>query len=135
MMSAKVRNSFFVVMLAIICVLVFQLVAKAQATAPGAAAPSAAALKFTASEFKYAPNSAKVQRGAPVNVTLTNGGTVDHTWVVLDKDGKTTLFKLQAAAGQSASGAFTPPSAGSYAFICDIAGHREAGMTGTLSVQ
>ena len=134
-MSAPVRNSFLVVMLAIICVLVFQLVAKAQATAPGAAAPSAAALKFTASEFKYAPNSAKVQSGAAVNVTLTNGGTVDHTWVLLDKDGKTTLFKLQATAGQSVSGTFKPPSAGSYSFICDVPGHRESGMTGTLSVQ
>jgi hypothetical protein len=37
-------------------------------------------------------------------------------------------------AGKPALGLFTPNKPGSYTFYCDVPGHREAGMVGTLIV-
>jgi uncharacterized cupredoxin-like copper-binding protein len=42
---------------------------------------------------------------------------------------------VAAAGGQSAMLEFTPSKPGTYEFWCTVAGHKEAGMTGTLVVQ
>ena len=131
-MSVRTRLFWIVAILAPLCVLSFQLASKYQPAPPQATAN--VALKFSATEFKFAPSSGTVKSGSPVNVTLTDGGSVDHTWVLLDKDGKTVLTRLDAKVGQSVSKDFTAPAAGSYTFICDVPGHREAGMSGTLTV-
>jgi uncharacterized cupredoxin-like copper-binding protein len=133
-MSGKVRFFWTVVILAPLCILLSQYASRIQVAQPRAAA-SGADLKFTASDFKFDPNSATVKAGSPVKVTVANKGAVDHTWVLLDKDGKTELTKLEIKIGQTASKDFTAPAAGSYTFICDVPGHKESGMTGTFTVQ
>jgi len=44
--------------------------------------------------------------------------------------------KLHVAAGTGGNGTltFTPSKPGTYAFYCTVAGHKEAGMVGTLTV-
>jgi uncharacterized cupredoxin-like copper-binding protein len=105
----------------------------------------AASLTVTATEFKFDPADETVNAGQTVNVTLDNKGTVDHTWVVLKQGVNDTtssqfsadqaLFTVKAAAGQTGTGSFTAPAAGQYEIICDVPGHLDAGMKGTLTVK
>ncbi len=91
---------------------------------------SAANVSVTASEFKFDPATITVKAGQTVNVSLKNTGSVKHTFVV-----KEANFTLAADPGQTATGSFTAPAAGTYTFYCDVPGHEDAGMKGTLTVQ
>lgn len=106
--------------------------------ASGAAAPAGGGseqeLKVTASDFKYDPNSFTVKAGQKTKVTMTNKGAVDHTWVVNDSSGA-PVFKMVVPVGKTLSGEFTLPTAGTYTLLCDVAGHKEAGMQGKIVAQ
>ncbi len=85
----------------------------------------------TATEFKYDPNTINAAPGQTINITLKNVGSVDHTFVFAPAN-----FKMTVSAGKSDTKSFTAPTApGTYDFLCDIAGHKEAGMTGKLIVK
>ncbi len=84
----------------------------------------------TATEFKFDPATITVKTGDKVNITFVNKGTVDHTYVQPDLN-----INLKAAPGQSATGQFTASKAGTYNVVCDVPGHKEAGMTGQIVVQ
>ncbi len=82
------------------------------------------------SEFAYQPNVINAKPGEKINVQFKNTGTVEHTFVIKDLN-----FKIVAEPGQTVTKSFTAPSsAGSYEIHCDVAGHTEAGMKGTLNV-
>jgi len=55
--------------------------------------------------------------------------------VILSLDGSQELAKLTTQPGETKPLKFTPKDAGTYPIECDIAGHKEAGMTGTLTVK
>jgi uncharacterized cupredoxin-like copper-binding protein len=103
-------------------------------------------ITVTTTEFAYTPANVSVPAGATVNLTLKNTGSVEHTWVVLKQgvnvstatglDPASILFSSKVEAGQSASFTFTAPAtAGDYEIICDLPGHLEGGMKGTLTVK
>lgn len=80
------------------------------------------------SGFEFEPADATVEAGE-VTIEMTNEDEQRHTFVIDDPS-----FKLNAQAGQSDSGSVTL-EAGTYDFYCDVPGHREAGMEGTLEVE
>ena len=85
----------------------------------------------TATEFKFDPATINVSPGQIVNLTLKNNGSIEHTWVI-----KAINFKLTVASGKSGTKTFTAPTdPGTYPIECDVAGHKEAGMTGQLIVK
>ncbi len=84
----------------------------------------------TGTEYKFDPNTITASAGQQVHVTFKDAGTLEHTFVI-----KQVNFKLDAQPGQTVSGTFTAPSAGTYQFACDIPGHAEAGMVGQLIVK
>jgi plastocyanin len=87
-------------------------------------------LNVQGAEFGYTPNTLTVKAGEAVTVNFKNTGTVEHTFVIKDLN-----FKLVAQPGQTTKGSFTAPAtAGTHEIHCDIAGHTEAGMKGTLTV-
>ena len=83
---------------------------------------------------------------------VTNNGTLEHDFSIIefptsgpssseggmDHDmgemAETPDLHVAAAVGQSATLEFTPSKAGTYEFFCTVAGHKEAGMVGTLVV-
>lgn len=65
-----------------------------------------------------------------VTVELTSGEGVLHTFVI----DQTDEVVVEAAAGETATGT-VDLDAGEYTFYCDVPGHREAGMEGTLTVE
>ncbi len=66
-----------------------------------------------------------------ITIEMTNEGQIEHTLVV---EGYEADLKLVTPTnGVTDSGTINLPS-GTYAYYCDVAGHRSAGMEGTLTV-
>lgn len=80
--------------------------------------------------FKYDPATLTAKVGQPVEVTLDNKGNLEHSFVIDELGVK--IGPIQG--GQKGNASFTPSQAGTYTFYCAVAGHKEAGMTGTLTV-
>lgn len=81
--------------------------------------------------FAFDPAALSAKVGEEVTVTLDNKGVLEHNFVITEFD-----VHLGPLAGgtKSAPGTFTPTAAGTYTYFCDVPGHREAGMEGTLTV-
>jgi len=103
--------------------------------APASGGTGGKTYTVAATEFQFTPNKFDATVGQKVTFNLNNKGTVEHTFVILSPDGSQELLKLDTQPGETKSGAFTPGAAGTYKVQCDIAGHKEAGMTGQLTVQ
>lgn len=109
---------------------------------PNAGPPVAFAVE--GGEFYYKPDSVTVNAGQVVRVTLSNAGSVKHTFVLASKtksedatpwttnDGKEVT---QADPGANGKGGFTAPGPGEYIYYCNVPGHAQGGMVGTLIVK
>lgn len=64
-----------------------------------------------------------------ITIELTSGEGVLHTFVIDEGD----QLVVEAAAGATATGTIELEP-GEYIFYCDVPGHRQAGMEGTLTV-
>jgi FtsP/CotA-like multicopper oxidase with cupredoxin domain/plastocyanin len=84
---------------------------------------------MTVKEWSFTPASLQLQVGQPVTLVLDNKGQLDHD-VTIPALG----VNLIAAAGKTASQTITATKEGSFAFLCSIPGHKEAGMQGSVQV-
>jgi uncharacterized cupredoxin-like copper-binding protein len=103
---------------------------------------AAAAITVTAgkpSEFSFKLSAKTVKHGA-VTFTITNGGNVPHDFKICSK---ATTTKADTCAGKgtalitpgtSKKLTFTFAKAGSYEYLCTVAGHAIAGMKGLIKV-
>jgi plastocyanin len=91
------------------------------------AGPAQATIRIQAGNFFFKPGSVDAPAGVDRVELVGRGG--DHTLVI---DGVKD-FKLSVGDGDtdSAKVRFRP---GTYTFYCDIPGHRDAGMEGTITV-
>ena len=137
---------------AILAVVFTLLLAACGQSQPAASAPQTFAV--AAKEFAFAPTGLTVKAGQPVTIDLQNQGAVEHDWSVREieisgeakSSGDTPSGhmmgdtgdepKLHVAAGIGGKGTltFTPSKPGTYEYYCTVAGHKEAGMVGTLTV-
>ncbi len=130
-----------IIWLALVSVLVIALLAACSGgTVGGTKAPAGGSTggksyNVAATEFQFTPSKFDATVGQTITFNLNNKGTVEHTFVILSPDGSQELLKLDTQPGETKSGNFTPEAAGTYKVQCDIAGHKEAGMTGQLTVQ
>jgi FtsP/CotA-like multicopper oxidase with cupredoxin domain len=79
------------------------------------------------SEFKFTPSSVTVPVGG--SLQITNDGTMAHNLAI--EGGPATT---DVAPGGSRTLDLSSLPAGTYAFICTIAGHADSGMKGTLTI-
>ena len=84
---------------------------------------------WVAVDISYEEAPEEVAAGT-VDVELDNQGNIEHNVVIEELDDQKVL---DAAAGESDSGS-VELEAGTYTYYCDVAGHRAAGMEGTLTV-
>lgn len=84
---------------------------------------------WVAVDIAYEEAPEEVAAGT-VDVELDNQGNIEHNVVIEELDDQ---LILDAAAGESDSGS-VELEPGTYTYYCDVAGHREAGMEGTLTV-
>ena len=80
----------------------------------------------TLSEFAIAP--AVITAASTTGLHVTNKGNVQHNLVIAD----TQLATPMIDPGGSAHLDLSTLVPGEYTLICDVAGHKDAGMTGTL---
>ncbi len=130
-----------IVLLALVSVLVIALLAACSGgTVGGTKAPASGAAggksyNVTATEFQFTPNKYDAKVGQKLTFKVTNKGTVEHNFVILSPDGSQELTKISTQPGETKSLEFTPTEAVTYQIDCNIAGHKEAGMTGELTVK
>jgi plastocyanin len=84
---------------------------------------------FVAVDIAYESAPGELPTGEN-ELTLENQGTIEHN-VVFEELGDE---KVLDAPGGETDNATVNLEAGEYTYYCDVAGHREAGMEGTLSV-
>jgi uncharacterized cupredoxin-like copper-binding protein len=108
-------------------------------------------LNVEAHDLAFSPTRLEVRAGEPVVLTLQNNGALEHDFSVLEMPlegaaeasggsdhghggAEAPVLHVSALGGQSATLEFTASTPGIYEFWCTVAGHKEAGMAGTLVV-
>jgi len=125
-------------------------------TACGNSRSNVQELTIEATDIAYSLNQIEVVAGQPVKLTLKDNGSLDHDFSILEIPVVTTgeaetmpghdmstmtdmgsgpQLHVAATAGTSNTIEFTPTKPGTYEFFCTVAGHKEAGMIGTLVVK
>jgi uncharacterized cupredoxin-like copper-binding protein len=93
--------------------------------------PPAGATKVTLTEFKFSPAEVSVSAGR-VAFHIVNSGTRFHEFVIFDSAGRLVAKSDRIQAGDSQVLTVDNLKAGKYRIVCEVAGHMESGMTGTL---
>jgi uncharacterized cupredoxin-like copper-binding protein len=89
-----------------------------------------AEVRIVSTEFQYTPVQLRVAAGRKFTLVLDNSGAETEHDLFLPAFG----FLLQAKAGEIARKNTVFEKPGEYGFICDLPGHRDAGMKGKLIV-
>jgi plastocyanin len=84
-------------------------------------------VKYDVDQIETAPGS--------LDVTLVEKGSLDHTFVVEDADGKKVDPKLAVSTSTDEDSGTYDLDAGTYEFFCDVPGHRGQGMEGEIVVK
>jgi len=79
--------------------------------------------------IRFAPTEIRAQAGSLVALRLENHDSAGHTFNIDELNVHVTM-----PPGQPALALFQAGPPGTYTFYCDVPGHREAGMVGTLIV-
>lgn len=99
-------------------------------TAPSAVGGAGSKIEVTGKEFSFSPTTLTLIAGQPTLIVLKNTGSIEHDITVSDAG-----FKLTVAGGKSGDKELKIDKPGSYEFHCSVAGHKDAGMKGTLTVE
>jgi len=86
-------------------------------------------LEVRLSEMKIEPAVLRAEADAPISIKVSNVGGAAHNFAVTGH-GATELL----SADQGATLDLGPLEAGTYEYVCEISGHKEAGMKGELVV-
>ncbi len=95
----------------------------------GAAATDGDAHHLEAGDMYFEPDALSAPAGE-IEITLENVGGVEHDFVVEEAGDE---LVVHSDPGETNTGTIEL-EAGTYTFYCDVPGHREAGMEGTLEV-
>jgi uncharacterized cupredoxin-like copper-binding protein len=99
-------------------------------------------------ELQFVPNHLEFRAGRRYQLLLKNPSSLKHYFTAKDfadaiwsqkvdagnVEIKGAIHELELRPGTSAAWVFVPVRAGVYTLRCTVAGHTEAGMTGTLEI-
>ena len=106
-------------------------------------------VKIEMNEFNFVPNDLTFETGMPYIVELVNNGDVKHEFTAeeffasvawrkaesAESEVKVPYFtEIEVFAGKSVELYFVPIVPGEFGLVCEIEGHLEAGMLGTITV-
>jgi uncharacterized cupredoxin-like copper-binding protein len=113
------------------------------------------AVTLTAQTMAYSPSTFEVTAGTPVELTLVNEDALEHDFSILEIPVESVseadpmsaehememgtaamdpVLHVAAEPGTTNHLTFTPTKPGTYEFFCTVAGHKDAGMVGTMVV-
>ena len=95
----------------------------------GGAGGEGVAVTLHAKDIAFEQTSFEAQPNQAVTVTLINDGALDHGFAI---DG--LLEQQLVTAGKTVTFSFKTGSAATFQYYCPVAGHKDAGMVGTLTV-
>lgn len=101
---------------------------------PGLAAPAAPRpILIKAREFAFEPKELTARAGE-VTFDVKNEGSLEHNFIIEDAARKTVaqIPVIEAGKTEDLKVSLRP---GTYAIVCNLPGHKDAGMTGTVRVQ
>lgn len=96
-------------------------------TPAGAVTAASGSVRVQQVDDHFQPSSLNGHAASPLTVSLTNAGSVAHTFTIDGLGVDKTL-----APGESATVTFTPAAAGTLTFYCRF--HRSLGVIGTITV-
>ena len=105
--------------------------AASSATAGAPASSAAGTIKVAASEYKFEPATLTVPAGS-ITFEVTNNGTEEHEFEVFK--GEEVVDEIEGLVPGLTRTLPVTLEAGDYTYVCKLAGHDLAGMTGTLTV-
>jgi plastocyanin len=97
----------------------------------GSGGPTLAVAADPSGALAYTEKTLTAKAG-PVEIAFTNDSSAPHD-VVVERDGDEVAKTDVVSSGKSSASAEL--TAGQYTFYCSVAGHRAAGMEGTLTVE
>ncbi len=83
----------------------------------------------TAQNIKFSPTALTARVGETVALQLVNRDSTPHTFTI-----DALQVNVAMPPGKTVLALFRPTSSGVYTFYCDVPGHRDSGMSGTLTV-
>ncbi len=100
-------------------------------------------------EFTISPKTWNLQTGKLYKITLVNEGKVKHEWVASEftlniwtrkvevggVEVKGVINEIEIQPGAKADWFFVPIRTGEFEMVCEIEGHKEAGMFGKIIVK
>lgn len=100
-------------------------------------------------EFAISPKTWTLETGKLYKVSLVNEGKVKHEWVaseftlniwtrkveVAGAEVKGVINEIELQPGAKADWYFVPIRTGEFEMVCEIEGHKEAGMLGKIVVK
>lgn len=89
--------------------------------------PQVREISVESGNLYFKPNTLALKLNEPVKINISNKG--GHTFTIADLGVSVNLT------GPSATVTFTPKKTGAFALTCDIPGHKQAGMEGTVTVE
>lgn len=86
-------------------------------------------IEVGADDLSFDPAEITASVGEDLAVALTSGDVL-HDFTIDELDAH-----VAASRGETEVGGFTATEAGTFTYYCSVAGHRSAGMEGTLTVE
>lgn len=94
----------------------------------------AGSIRVDMTDYQFSPGDLDVKADAPT-FYLVNGGGQPHDMVIADAGGHVIAKSDLVSPGDAAIFTVSKLQPGVYAIYCDVPGHRESGMAGTLKVR
>jgi len=95
----------------------------------GASPPQVLEIQITAQDIRWEVGKLEVQVGQPVRFVITNEGLLDHNFELQELG-----IDENIAAGETIEINAVFEKVGEFVFRCNVPGHAEAGMVGTVTV-
>lgn len=99
-------------------------------SSPSASPASGAEIEISTEDIKFNPNTLTIPADTEVKIKVTNKGVLQHDFHIDKLDITSKLLN----AGESDT-VTLKAAAGEYDYWCTVPGHKEAGMTGKLTVK
>lgn len=87
-------------------------------------------IEVVATEFAFEPSEITVTPGAEIRIRLINDGSLSHNLHIDGEGIKTETLQT----GSADTITVTAPEDGKLHFFCNVPGHKQAGMTGRVTV-